>query len=225
MSIKVQDFLNVNIVFNGVELLDTLACVKKFERFIGSEIVVIEGATVSANLSGSMSAKARTFTIQKDRIRVDCSQINSVIQRDYPSLEDLARLAEVVNCAISNSTQIKKPTNFGFNLDLVYSQDSGLSASKYIARQILSPVLLEKKEWDIVSGFGGFTLDEDGKRWSIKIEPRYSDIMTPKVFLSLNLHFNESRFPEKNEIHSSLDEMWRKALIFGNWINDNVANA
>lgn len=224
MNIKLQDILKVNIVFNGVELLDTPTGVKGFEGFIGSEIVMNQGTAFSANPRGSIAAKTRTFTIQKDRIYVDCSQINSIIQRDYPAQEDLSRLAEVVDCAISHTTQTKKPTNFGFNLDLVFLQSSGQTASKYIADRILSPALLENNK--IVGGFGGFTtVDEDGKRWTIKIEPRFNEPTTPKIFLSLNLHFNESRFPGKNDVHSYLDEVWRKALKFGNWINDNVTDA
>lgn len=218
MSIKVQDFLNVNVVFNSIELLNTHASLKKFETFVDSEIVISEGTDVSINPHGPVSLKARTITIQKDRIFVDCSQVRSIAQRDYPSSPgDLARLADIVNYAFSCTEHTKTPANFGINIDMVCNQDSGHSASGYIAHNILSHSLLENKS--IISGSGTFTfLDEQQKQWAIRIEPRFKDLNTTKVFLSLNLHFNEPRIPNNNELRTFLDQIWTRALNIGEWI-------
>lgn len=218
MSIKVQDILNINVVFNGIELLNTPASLKKFETFVDSEIVINEGTDVSINPHGSVSLKARTITIQKDRVFVDCSQARSIAQRDYPSSPgDLARLADIVSHAYSCTEHTKTPANFGLNLDMVCNQNSGRSASGYIAHNILSHSLLENKR--IIGGSGAFTfLDEQQKQWAIRIEPRFKDLKTTKVFISLNLHFNEPRIPNNNEIRTFLDQIWDRALNIGEWI-------
>ena len=46
------------------------------------------------------------------------------------------------------------------------------------------------------------------------LEPRFNEQDTTKIFLSINLHRNEQRLPDKNEIRDSLCETWDQVHEF-----------
>ena len=222
MTIKIQDVIKVNVVFVGIELLDTPKGSESFKDSVNSEVIVQEGTTFTAGSGGNpTSARSRTFMVQKDRILLECSQINSIAQRDYPSREDLNQLAKITNRAIVYTAPTKKPKSFGFNIDLVYETDSQQPASEYIAEKVFSPVLFETEE-KIVGSSGGFTIDEGRKLWGVKIEPRFNAPTTQNIFLSVNHHFNEGRFPEEEELLQFLEETWEKAITFAKRIHGNA---
>ena len=52
--------------------------------------------------------------------------------------------------------------------------------------------------------------DADGRR-TITVQPRFNDTTTSRVFLSLNLHKQEQRFPDEAEIQTTLKEIQQES--------------
>ena len=184
-----------------------------FRSAVGSEVVVT--VPPPTNIPSGITGPGVSFTMNRERISIETSPLRSAIKRDYPSSDNLAQLAQVAGFAIINTDLAdQKPRAFGYNIELVYDQDSGLSAFRYLAGRLFtsSPFIIE--EGQFVGGAGRLIYEMRGKRWTIAIEPRFRDNETTRIFLTLNLHSDEQRLPDEEEINVSLQEAWEQAHSF-----------
>ena len=222
MNTEVEDILNASIVFTEIALLYTSQEIDNFRNLVGSEIQRNEGLQITGpppGLTGGLET-AKSVLLPKERILIHSSPQKTICRIDYPDKNSLARLVEVATFAIeSRINQSLLPTSFGYNVELVYDQISDLSASQYIARRILS---LAPPKWNVMGGVAAFSIEESPQVWNIKIEPRMNEPKTSKVFLSVNCHFNESRFPDREETQKYLLHAWEQAYCLIKRIDENV---
>ena len=124
-------------------------------------------------------------------------------------------MTEVAGMAIAN-TELQNPQvrAFGYNVELVYDQDSGSPATEYLAHQLFADDYPRNEGWHLEGGSAKLTFRSNGLSWIVTIEPRFNDANTKKVFLSMNLHRNEQRIPETDEIQNSLETTWDQATTF-----------
>ena len=213
MPATVQDVLKANVVLVGIELLDSQDGVAEFQKSVGSEVVP-EGVIIGGGPGGTPS-QGQVLRLPRDRILLQCSSIRSVVEREYPTHDDLSRLAEITDCAIRNTKLSERaPDAFGFNIDLVCDQSSGGTALKYLADRLFSSSAQDIAGWTLVGGSGKLIFEENGNRWTVTAEPRFGDDKTTKVYLGLNSHFEEKRMPSQSDISASLHEAWDKAHNF-----------
>ncbi len=213
MSATVQDVLKANVVFVGIELLASQEGVAEFQNSIGSEVVP-EGILIGAG-AGVTPTQGQVLRLPRDRIVLQCSSIRSVVEREYPTANDLDRLAEITDCAILHSKLNEKTLDaFGFNVDLVLDQNSGETALTYLANRLFASGLQSAMGWTLVGGSGKLIFEEDDHRWTVTVEPRFGDDKTTKVYLGLNLHIGGKPMPSKSDVLNSLSEAWDKAHSF-----------
>lgn len=224
MTAKVQDVLKTNLVLVGVGLLNNLEELEKFDHAVNSELM-IEGGGMMVNATGIVPEPMRAITIPKDRVSLELSPSRSVISRDYPSRNDLSRVAEVAAKAIC-STDLKAPSlaGFGFNIDLMYDQDSGDTAFGYLAKRMFSPDLSMNEGWNLVGGAGRLLFNRGGNVWTVNVEPRLGDQNTHRVFMKLNLHINDREIPDGERIRRFLEEIWDQAHIMVDMIDGHANN-
>ena len=213
MAATLQDVVSANLVLVGVGLLNEPAEVEQFRNVLDLDLRVEVGLVT--NVSSGLTESSRTIMLNRERIALNLSSSRSSIACEYPEQSSLARLAQVAVLAIGNanlSGQI--PQSFGYNIEMVFNQDTGQSAIYYLGERLFDYRLLKKDGWDLLGGRGQLIFRDAIGQWTVTVEPRFGDEATSRVFLSLNLHKNEQRLPEEDEIRGSLEEIWREALAF-----------
>ena len=176
--------------------------------------VQITSLGLETDLGTGRTDPAARISVPKDRISLQLSRQRSEIAMDYPPLDKLPRLADIATHALELSAHSDDiPTAFGFNIELVFTQDSAESAAAYVARKLFgaSPFY---PNWHLTGGSGQMTFDDQGKRWQVGVAPRFSEENTLRGFLSLNFHIEEPRLPEHDEILESLQLSWKTAYDF-----------
>lgn len=213
MAVEVQDVLKANFVLVGVGLVTKPEELDAFRDAVDTEVEIGPNLFLGGSLP-SIEAGG-TVTLNRDRIVLNLSSSGSTIAREYPSRDDLARLAEVAGYAIAETDLGDRlPRAFGYNIELVYDQDSGLSAVQYLGDRLFAAEISGHEGWQLIGGAGRLIFDEGGKPRNITIEPRFDDRAPTKIFMSLNVHENEQRLPNEDEIRNSLEETWRQAHEF-----------
>lgn len=208
MAVTVQDVVKANLVMVGVRLLGTPEDFEGFKRSVDTD-VQIAGAGLIADVSAGMTEPGYTFALNRDRITLELSRSRSTISRDYPSREDLRRLAEVAWQAIYNSSLTgEQPQAFGFNLEMIFDQDSDVPAFGYLSSRLFNVESLGNEGWQFVGGAGRLIFDDGGQHWTISLEPRFNDNSETRVFLSANLHVGEQPLPDEVGIRESLEKVW-----------------
>lgn len=205
---KVEDVVSVNIVMVGFPPFDMQENFDAFRRAVGPDLQ-IAGAGLIANPLPGIPEPGIQLTLNRDRISIDLSPSRSIINRDYPSREDLGRLAEVIGKFVTYSTyDYSNPQTFGINIRLIFDPESETSAFEYLASRLFDVEPLGRTDWRFIGGSGRLIFDEDGRRWTISLEPRFSDFEETRVFVDSNLHLYGQPLPEETEIGDLLEEVW-----------------
>ena len=214
MAVEFEDVLKAEVVLVGVGLLNTVDAFEAFRAAIKTDTLV-SGHTMAIDAQTNMAEAVRIISLNRDRIALEISSPRSTIRREYPEEKDLDRLAEVSGQAITKTTLTGQNLRaFGYNLDLVYDQDSGQLAAKYLADRLFSNDIPHRKEWQLVGGASRMVYKEGANQWQITVEPRFNDPTTTKIFLTVNLHKDKNVPPEQCEIRDSLQEAWQQARMF-----------
>ncbi len=219
MVATILDVVKIDVVLVGYRLLRTLEEVNDFRLAIETD-VQIAGAGLVTNAPLGVTEPTYTLVLNRDRIALEISSLRSTISRDYPSREDIARLADVAGQAISSTSDSDyTPRAFGFNIELVFDQDDGISAFRYIGDRLFN-IDIWNDGWQISGGSGRMIfVDSNEKRWTVAIEPRFNDENSSRVFLSLNLHQDKQCVPAQEEMEDSLREIWDQAHKFVRWLD------
>ena len=221
MATTVQDILKANLVLVGAGLLGHPGELDKFRDAIDEEIIQSVGLVTT--IPAGVTEAGSTLNLPKDRITLELSQHRSTISREYPSDGDLARLARVAGLAIqATNTEDQAPRAFGYNIELVFDQDSGGPAISYLGARLFAEGPRVDQEWRLAGGAGQLIYDGGGKRWKISVAPRLNDEESSRVFLSLNLHIAEQRIPGESEIQKDLQEAWDQAHRFVELLDQGV---
>ena len=212
MSVIIHDVLEANLVLVGIGLLDKPDEKAAFANQSGTEVRATSGVALVESSSPQTPSNIEVLTLERDRVTLELCQPRTTVKMRYPSMESLPRLAEIVDLAIANSNVDEAlPRAFGYNFDLIYSPDQPTKASSYVGNRIFACGALASAGLNVVGGMGTIEFESDSNRWKVNLEPRFKDDESTKVYLSLNLHIPEARFPNSTEVTSSLKRIWIKA--------------
>lgn len=218
MATEIQDVLKINMVLVSVDLLAEETDQAEFSVSVGTEVIpggVLQIPVLAPGLPPSIGEPGRSLGLERDRIRLVLSASRSVIEKQFPEYEDLARLAEVIGLAVKSARLAGSgPTALGYNLELVYGQTSGLGAQRYLAERLFEERRLGNEGWEMVGSATRMVFEGAGVLWSVTLDQRANDPTGRKIFLALNLHIEESKLPTEEEILDSLTEIWRQAHDF-----------
>ena len=227
MPIELEDVLKANVVLLGVALLGEQHQRDKFAGLVGTEIIsetlissemLISGAVPLRPTIGSPTNVAETglvLNLHRDRIQLISAPSRTSIERQYPTFDDLERLAEVGGYAIDlTDLRGQTPIVFGFNIEAVYRQTEETPSERYLAERLFSHRRFGIEEWSLVGGGGKLSFEGNDGRWTFTVEPRGNDPSGRRVYLSLNLHRDRQQAPNREGILISLQEMWRRSQDF-----------
>ncbi len=206
MALAIEDVLQTNLTLIGVRLVNTPEERETFREGVQTEIV-----TAEAGLGGEVFE--RTHNLSRDRITVVSTSDRTVIVREYPAKNDLERLAQVAAMAIENTNLDGQELRaIGYNIELVCESDSKNLAIEYLAEHLFMPHLLKGDDSRLSGGAGRLFIEKSGRRWQARLEPRFNDETTTKIFASLNLHHSEASlsFPTEDDIRDSLTLVWNE---------------
>ena len=210
MAAKIQDVVKANLVVVGLRLLSTPAEFEAFKLAVNTD-VQIAGTSIIANIPSGVTEPGRILTLDRDRITLELSPSRSIVSRDYPLREDLHRLSEVASRAIHNTPLAgQQPRAFGFNVELVFDQDSEMPAFGYLSRRLFDAGSLGNEGWQLVGGAGTLIFNDNGRRWTIKLEPRFNNETEARVFLTVNLHMEGQPLPNEEGIRDSFNVVWNE---------------
>ncbi len=210
MAVKIQDVLKADVVFVGVGLLRTQQGLDAFTEFVGTEIVV----DAPNSQLGALAPSLRVV-LNRDRIVLDLAPERTVITRDYPSSDDLDRLAEVSSLALENTgPEAGVLQAVGFNIALVYDQDTHQTAVRYLSERLFNKQLSSEIGLPIHGAEGRLTFATGKHQIAMTFQTRFSDPTTAKVFMNLNLHRETQILPTQQEIKDSLLEVLNNAKDF-----------
>ena len=212
MSIEV---LKTDMVLLGYQLLETEADRKQFKDRIEAE--VIEGS-MPPGLTLELQAPGRTFNlvprnlrIEKERIAITVTPDRTVISMDYPQADDLPRLCDVAVEAIIISDSTDQPLQaLGFNINLLHDLPAERAAGEFIAGRILIPEYMHQSDFQPRSGSLTIISTKEAQAWTVSLEPRFGDATSRKVYMTVNLHYDEPAF-DQPMLRSSFQELWSEA--------------
>ena len=214
MPITTQDVIKVNIVLPSLRLLGTQEEFDAFKLAIHTE-VEIGRAGLYASIQTGLTEPGITLTLNRERLTLDLTPLRTTVNRDYPSRADLSRLADVTWQSLdSTSLEGQQLQAYGFNIEMVLDQDSETSALAYLSRRLFDVEFLGGDEWRFAGGEGRLIFDEGARHWTIALESRHNDHTEPRVFLSVNLHVDDERLPDKLELATALEDFWDEVEAF-----------
>ena len=212
MAATVQEVIAANFVLLGCHLLDSPDALSRFKGVVGTDVqTVAVGFAINPELG--RTEPGQTLKLNRDRITMELHPLRSAIVRDYPSREDLDKLAEVIWWAICETAVEDRSSEFGFNIELVFRQDSGKAAFGYLADRMIDADDLGEKEWSLVGAAGKMIFADGIRQWTFQIEPRFGEPTEGRVFLSANLHVREHLL-KQDVIRDGLESVWDTAYDF-----------
>ena len=217
MEVKIEDVLKIDVVLVGVGLLRTQESLDAFLASVGQEAVV---EPVNA-----IPTPGIRIAFNRERISIVLSQGRSIIAKDYPALSELDQLADVATAAIAHSPiSDERLQAIGFNVEIVYNQFSGSTASEYISERLLSTDVLNSDGWRLTVGASKTSSAQNGQTINQSVAPRFNDPTTTKIFASLNLHSPTDVLPTRPEILTSLQNAWKLLHEFPARFHEGVAD-
>ena len=205
--------LSTNLVLVGVELLNELEMIERFRADLGPDLRLELGMV--GNVVSGMAERSRILTLGKDRIKLILHASRSTIEREYPEEVGYARLAHAAVRAVE-STEMggRVPQAFGYNMELIFDQQSGQSALQYLGSRLFANHFFDEPRRNLVGGTGTLFSTDTAGRWTTTVEPHLKDPDTSVIFLQINLHKQEQRFPDETEIQTTLARIQKEALDF-----------
>ena len=221
MPLYEQEIVKFDLVLVGVRLLSEPQQVSAFSASAGGDVVPAGTGLV---LSPDQRNPEQTTRLElpKDRIALELGPRRSAIERDYPIEDDLPRFADIVTLATENSSldnDSASPKVHGYNLAMVYRQDSGESTYRYLGQRLFGRDAFAAPGWNSMGGIGKLTYEAPSGRWEFVVEPRFREFETDRVFLQLNLQKEQPTIPGKEEIVNAFGLICREAYALANRID------
>ena len=207
MSVQLQEVLSVELVLIGIELLRGEEEEARFRRDAAVEVL-----TRPSRVAGGRPVPdhSRALVLSRERIAVDTSLLGTVIRWDYP-WGNWSRFGEVVTLAVGPTAETHE-VELGYNVDLVFTQDSGQPSSAYLGERLLNPSLLGQLGWPLRGGGAQVSLRDENRTWAFIVEPRAEDLSGNRVFLRVSLQWPLSPIPSTSQITASLQESLDQAM-------------
>ena len=183
------------------------------EREAFRKAVETEVVTTETGLVGSDEVVERTHVLSRDRITVVSNPDRTIVVREYPGKSGLGRLAQVVAMAIANTNLDEQELRaFGYNIELICESDSKDLALQYLADHLFTSHILRDDESRLIGGSARLFFEKSDRKWQARLEPRFNDETTTKIFASLNLHHSgpDLAFPTEDDMGASLTLVWNE---------------
>lgn len=214
MAVTTVEVVKANLVLVGLRLLSAPEEFEDFRRAVGTD-VQIAGAGLATNIQSGIAEPQFALALNRDRITLELSPSRSAVNRDYPSRRDLSKLAEIAGQAISStSVEEQELRAFGFNIELVFDQEPETPAFSYLSKRLFDVDALGSEGWRFTGGSGKLIFDDGERRWTIALEPRFSDEIESRVFLSVNLHNAARKLPTECDLRKYLEDLWDETHRF-----------
>lgn len=212
MAATVQDVLMIDSVIAGLELLRSENEVAACSAERGEECVA-EPVLAAVGPAGRQLVQGKALRLPRDRMALETFPDRTRVRREYPdSIDDAASVARLLSQAIANSDiQDRAPSSFGFNMQIVYDQNSGEDAISCLGRRLFVSATGLHEKWSKTGGFGNLVLRDGPRLWRIGFEPRLHAPDTTKVYLGTNMHAAEARLPDEGEVTRLMEELWRRS--------------
>ena len=212
MSVTLHDSLNASVVLLGVDLLPTPESMDELKQAIQTDILVTVGIA-GPQPSGDVE-EIRTLRLDRERVEMTMQGSRSTVLRQHPEGIDLPRLAEITSLALSLSQlKIEVVEAVRYSVELVFEQDSGQVAGRYVAERLFD---YQPGEGDLPlwGGAARMVFGTPEVKQIFTVESRFGDDQTSRLFISANLHLEDRRIPSEDEIRESLEQIWRDAHRF-----------
>lgn len=205
------EVLKISLVLLGIRYLAKPEQVKQFSNTIGGE--VMQSPHMVFSLPQGQPEIITRCEVPKERTVLELQRNRTIIERSFPTKEDIKRFAEVASLAaqMSDFSETTIPQSYGFNVESVYQQHSGVNALNYLGHRMFSDPVTASDDWELFGGVANLTYDSPDGRWNFKAEPRFNELETDKVFLQLNLHQEQpQKIPNQTDIIESVNNVWKK---------------
>ena len=221
MSTSIDSIIEVSFVGLQVNILEEPEQKREFVTRSDAEVEFEPRiGLIASDLSGAIGGRDR-FVFERERIDIELKpdERRNVITRRFPErLDDLERFSEILNLALSISdlsgSELGVEIGYGYNIQLVFAQDSHESSLAYLADKMIDPTLSERISEDIFGALSTIYFRDDTRYWTIRFEPRYADQEALKVYMSINYHVAhpDDTFPkDTEEIQAALKILWDRA--------------
>ena len=212
MSVAVRDVLMTDIVFAGVDLLSDPAAVQRCGSTLDIEFVQDGTIFGPPPAPGLQPVQGQSLRIPRERILIETSSARTRFVKEYPSnLDDALSIIPLACLAVPVNVERPVPPAHGFNIHLVYRQDSGEHSIHYLARRLFDYQRIQAESWELLGGFGTLIFVDGPIRWTVKVEPRFQDERTPLVFFDLNIHVSEPDYPSGDSLNARMTDLWSRA--------------
>ena len=139
MAIQVRDVIVIDAVLLDLQLLLNDHDIKALSAEIGMEIIP------------ELTPQGSVLRLPRNRMFLETFHGRTQIGRDYPSAKgDTISIIEFATKAIAAMNPHKQvPSAFGFNIKMVYNQDSGENAISYLGHRLFAPMNDLHEEWEV----------------------------------------------------------------------------
>ncbi|MCY3747807.1 MAG: hypothetical protein OXG64_00805 [Chloroflexi bacterium] len=210
--------IEASFVLVGHELLPTEDAKSAFRQAIGLEAVNEQAIVIPPGGSAQLAADGHKITFPRERIALALSGVRSSVTKDFPSGEDdLRQLANVISEALRGTDLPEAaPWSFGFNASIVHTPKVNVTAPAYIAERLINYQRFAPAG-EVVTGALALNITGGSaacRQWNLRLEPRFNDPATKRVFMALNHHFETDDLPgnAKNTfeyLHGVMDHVYR----------------
>ena len=200
MPISLHVALGASVVIVGIDLPSVDNLVEELGEISKTDVQVLFGRDEDPDV----------LILDRERIEITILESQLAVSREYPSEEDLLPLANISTATLNFLNQPIEA--IGYNVDLVFEQNSGRSAERYLGGRLFKHRELGGEEWPLWGGSGTMVFGNSRKRKSFSLSPRLEDDKTTRVLVEANYHVGDGLTPQETEIIESLATIWRDAI-------------
>ena len=150
------------------------------------------------------------LVLDRERTEISIQESQLIVSRGYPLEEDLRTLARVSYATLTLLNQFIEA--IGYNVALVFEQNSGRSAERYLGGRLFRHEKLDDNAWPLWGGAGTMVFGSSQERKSFTIAPRLEGEKTTRVSVEANYHVVYSQHPLEAGIGESLAIIWHDAF-------------
>ena len=213
MSFWLHDALNASVVILGVDLIPTPEAVDALRAALQTDMRITNALT-PPQPSGEVE-QVRSLLLDRDRVEITVQGSRSTVLGQHPDEENLSRLAEIAAIALDISGQTTGNAEaVGYNVELIFEQDSGQPAPRYLGERLFDYSTLEDEAWPLLGGAGRIVFGNSQESRMFTAESRFGEDQTTRVFVSANLQVAGVRIPDEGEVREYLQTIWGDAHRF-----------
>lgn len=223
MAPKVDAVLEISFVLVNQALLTVPGNRKKFIESCGSEVFQQPGFVLQISGAVAPRQESPNLVLARDRMTLELLPDRFVAKREFPGIDDLERMADVLALAFTHSPDVLGQATFGYNLVLTYFHGSDTTPGRYLAARLLRPGLGgsishklpgSHESFDVEGRAVGLSYLYEGRLWNPTFEPRARDHdpAGQRVHLALNCHNENCVLPlSSDKICEALVDVWNHA--------------